>query len=125
MTRKDLNYIKKFHGHVGPWVLTGFILGELAKKYFESLDKIIIRNPLIPPFSCLIDGIQLGAGKTIGRGEVQLIKDRKLEVIFCNEKEEIRIKFDREFKNILAGHKKIIDKKLIDYIGNTFIIFFK
>jgi formylmethanofuran dehydrogenase subunit E len=125
LTKNELESIKKFHGHVGPWVLTGFILGGLAKKYFKPLQRIIVRNPLRPPFSCLIDGVQIGSNLTIGRGEVQLIKDKKIELIFFGGKKKIRIRFNQEFKNKLMGHKKIVNKKLIEYIGNTFIIFFK
>lgn len=125
MTKKELEYIKKFHGHVGPWVLAGFALGNLARRYLKPLTKIYVKNPLQPPLSCLIDGLQLGSGKTLGRGEVRLIEGKKIEITFISKNKEVRIKLDHQFKKLLAGYKNKYHNKLIRYIGNTFIAFFK
>jgi formylmethanofuran dehydrogenase subunit E len=125
LSLKDKKKISKFHGHVGPWVVTGFTLGKLAKKYIKGLKSINISNPLVPPKSCLIDGLQLSTGLTIGRGEVRIKKSPKLVIIFSGQIDEIKIVLKSEMVNIIQGFQGKNQKKLSYYIGNTFIKFFE
>ena len=67
LSTQDKKRIKEFHGHVGPWVTSGFILGKLAKKKLGKLEQIQITNPLRTPYSCFIDGIQLEVEQGVRR----------------------------------------------------------
>ena len=124
LSLKERNKIKEFHGHVGPWVVTGFMLGKLAKKYIEGLKLIKIFNPLIPPKSCLIDGLELSSGLTIGRGEVRIKKSSQSVIIFSGRLDEIKIVLKSEMIKIIEGFEHQNLKQLSYYIRNTFIQFF-
>ncbi|MFH1366735.1 MAG: formylmethanofuran dehydrogenase subunit E family protein [Patescibacteria group bacterium] len=125
LTLKEKKKIKEFHGHIGPWVVTGFTLGKLAKKYIKGLKTINILNPLFPPKSCLIDGLQLSSGLTIGRGEVRLKKSPQLVITFIGQIDEIKIVLKSEMVRIIQGFEHNNLKKLSYYIGNTYIKFFE
>jgi len=68
----------KFHGHLGPFLVIGVRMGQIAKKQLDVKDKNTlelhanIRTRLIPPFSCVIDGIQVATGCTIGNQKLKI-----------------------------------------------------
>lgn len=82
----------KFHGHLGPWLVIGLCMGSFAlkkikaKRYFGL--SVIVRIPNRKPISCLIDGLQLSTGCTLGKGNIRVIQDRKIKVTFINKKNE-------------------------------------
>lgn len=122
--KKDFKEIKKFHGHIGPWVLTGFIIGKLARENLKKLKEIKIEIPFEPPHSCLIDGIQLSSGLTIGRGEIKLKKNNNIKMnINCLNK-KIVIKLNKDFSKNIPHYKKLSKERLAHQIINTFNKFF-
>ena len=66
----------KFHGHLGPWLVVGLFMGSYglkkikAKKFFGL--KIIAKMPNKRPMSCLIDGLQLSSGCTLGKVNIKV-----------------------------------------------------
>ena len=76
----ELSYINKFHGHIGPYVVLGYRMGiyalELLKcdQYWDM--NVTAEMGIKPPPSCLIDGLQLSTGCTLGKGNIS-----KLEVL--------------------------------------------
>jgi formylmethanofuran dehydrogenase subunit E len=85
----------KFHGHLGPWLVIGLIMGEFAlsilkaKKYFGINVKAFGLN--VKPRSCLIDGLQMSTGATYGKGNIKKINAKNIKVIFENTKEERKL----------------------------------
>ena len=85
----------KFHGHLGPWLVIGLCLGDYAlkkikaKRYFGL--SVIARIPNHKPISCLIDGLQLSTGCTLGKDNIRIINDRKIRVNFINKKNKKNI----------------------------------
>jgi len=69
--------IKHMHGHVGPWNVLGWRIGQAALREFDTkwgwheLD-IICYVPLKTPYSCMADGLVIGTGNTIGRLDLRL-----------------------------------------------------
>lgn len=69
--------IKHSHGHVGPWNVLGWRIGQAALRLFETewgmhdLD-IICYIPMATPYSCLADGLVIGTGNSIGRLDIRL-----------------------------------------------------
>jgi len=68
----------EFHGHLGPWVTVGAIIGEDARKRLESplpwgLDVICYSHPdqQRQPFSCILDGLQTSTGATMGKRNIR------------------------------------------------------
>jgi len=68
--------LRAFHGHLGPYVVLGYRMGRLALEktncdgYFDV--SVEIHSILEPPVSCLIDGVQLGSGCTMGKRNITL-----------------------------------------------------
>lgn len=66
--------MERFHGHIGPFVVLGARLGEHAvtthkiPRYF-GID-VKVECPAGPPPTCIIDGLQLATGATMGKGNI-------------------------------------------------------
>jgi formylmethanofuran dehydrogenase subunit E len=73
----------KFHGHLGPFLVIGVRMGEIAKKQLGINEEnrlelhASIRTPLYPPFSCVIDGIQATTSCTVGNQKLKIEKSMK------------------------------------------------
>jgi len=104
----------KFHGHLGPYLILGMLAGELAlkklkcRKYFGLKVKVWGANK--KPKSCLIDGLQLSTGATYGKGNIQKIKAKTIQILFQTSKFNKRLKMRLNDKIIqklekLKGHK--------------------
>jgi pyrimidine-specific ribonucleoside hydrolase len=68
--------LKAFHGHLGPYVVLGYRMGRIALEAAHSDGHFGIaaevHSALEPPRSCLIDGIQLGSGCTLGKRNITI-----------------------------------------------------
>lgn len=66
--------LRTFHGHLGPYVVIGYRMGRLALSELDSEGHFGIsaevHSPRQTPKSCLIDGVQLGSGCTLGKGNI-------------------------------------------------------
>lgn len=67
-----------FHGHLGPWLIVGAMIGQDAVRRLESLGhwKIDVTCWMPPdkqrtPFSCLLDGLQVSSGATLGKQNIR------------------------------------------------------
>ena len=69
--------LKQVHGHVGPWNVLGWRIGKAALRELggtwgqHELD-IICYIPLKTPYSCLVDGLIVGTGNSMGRLDIRL-----------------------------------------------------
>ena len=78
--------IKHMHGHVGPWNVLGWRIGQAALRELDTkwgrheLD-IICYVPIKTPYSCMADGLVIGTGNTIGRLDLRLAEVACLELI--------------------------------------------
>ncbi|MGW8179042.1 MAG: formylmethanofuran dehydrogenase subunit E family protein [bacterium] len=86
-----LTRIEEFHGHIGPYVVLGYKMGLMARDLLDSpgyFDLTVkVETPLIPPPSCLIDGIQLGSGCTTGKGNLMVVEGPIGKATFCTQKD--------------------------------------
>jgi len=72
---ETLKKIEKFHGHLGPYVVIGYKMGEIANKHLGSNSfskKAFVWTGTTPPLSCIIDGIQMSSGCTLGKGNITI-----------------------------------------------------
>lgn len=64
------------HGHLGPWVTLGALVGEDAKHrlHANGFDLQVVYNlpadRRTPPQTCLVDGLQSSTGATLGKGNI-------------------------------------------------------
>lgn len=69
--------IKRQHGHVGPWNVLGWRIGQAALREFKS-DwgrhelEVVCYLPPQTPFTCLVDGLAVGTGNSLGRLDLRL-----------------------------------------------------
>ncbi len=122
----SLNSAIRFHGHLGPWLVLGLLMGKYglrkinAKKYFGL--SLCVSGLHKKPKSCLIDGLQLSTGCTLGKGNIRILKSKGIFVNFKNSETNKKItlrlkdKILKQLKNT-TGHSaserlaKILHKK--------------
>jgi formylmethanofuran dehydrogenase subunit E len=82
---EELTKIKEFHGHLGPYAVIGYRMGLIAKEKLKgcpfSLNAIVFTKKT-PPMSCVIDGIQISSGCTLGKGNISV-----------NESDDVKAEF--------------------------------
>lgn len=68
--------LRQFHGHIGPYAVLGYRLGCWllerlgCGKYFGA--HITVTGPGVTPYTCLLDGLQLSTGHTLGKRNLEL-----------------------------------------------------
>ena len=75
--------LAKFHGHLGPNIVLGYLMGKYACENLSSDPfrlKATVYCPKKTPESCIVDGIQLGSGCTLGKGNIEIIENK---AIYC------------------------------------------
>lgn len=96
-----------FHGHLGPYLVLGLLIGELAVKRLKARRHFGIEAKVWgatkKPKSCLIDGIQLSTGCTYGKGNIQKLNGTKIRASFISKDSN---------KKITISLKKDLIKKL-------------
>jgi formylmethanofuran dehydrogenase subunit E len=84
---------RQFHGHLGAWLDCGLRLGLLGRERLEAPKYFGLETEVHcvgrPPVSCLLDGLQLSTGCTLGKQNIKLVANEKAE-------DPIRVKFTRE-----------------------------
>lgn len=85
LTRKGV----EFHGHLGPFLVIGLRMGSLASKLlglrgYSGL-RAIVETGNEPPLSCIVDGVQVATGCTLGRGNIEVVKNDGAKVTFLKE----------------------------------------
>lgn len=86
MSRKQLlEYATRFHGHLGPWLVLGLRAGRRAARVLKATPfqlEAVVHCPARTPYSCFLDGIQLGSGCTLGKGNIRHIRSSRVRVEF-------------------------------------------
>ena len=85
----DLELLGEFHGHIGPYIILGYKMGVIANRMlgegaFEK--RALVFTGTKPPVSCLIDGIQLASGCTMGKGNITVEDKKEARASFTNRK---------------------------------------
>jgi formylmethanofuran dehydrogenase subunit E len=78
--------IKRMHGHVGPWNVLGWRIGQAALRRFGTIwgkhdIDIICYIPMKTPYSCIADGLVIGTGNSIGRLDIRLAEVMSIDLI--------------------------------------------
>jgi len=83
-----LQHLERFHGHLGPYAIVGYKMGELANHHLGSNPfekKATVWTGTTPPLSCIIDGIQFSSGCTLGKGNITVQPDNTAKALFTNK----------------------------------------
>ena len=85
----------EFHGHLGPFLICGLRMGLLALRELDSRGHADLRATVetgtTPPLSCLIDGVQVATGCTLGKGNIQVAAHGRPRAIFIKGAKRLEI----------------------------------
>jgi len=93
-----LERLKKFHGHLGPWAVVGYRMGQIARERFPHKLWAIVHTGSKPPMSCLIDGVQFTSCCTLGKGNIKVKEDNEALAMFYDERFILEIKLLDEWR---------------------------
>ena len=114
----------KFHGHLGPFLVLGLKAGLFAndilgKDCFEM--HVTVETETSPPFSCVVDGIQITTGCTMGKRNIMLKKGNGLSVTFTRGEKRLRIRLKDEvledLRNLKSREKS--ERKALSLINQS------
>ncbi len=93
---------EEFHGHAGPFLLLGIRLGLIAVEKLGAdgrMKKLTaeVHCPLRTPYSCMLDGIQVSTGCTLGKRNLREVEDKKIWVKFSTVDRELKISLNPNF----------------------------
>ena len=111
----------EFHGHLGPFLVAGIKMGHLALRELDSKGhselSALVQTGTKPPISCLIDGIQVSTGCTLGKGNVKVIDNKKARASFSKDEKSIEIELKADVLKMISEEKSNCEemaKKIID-----------
>ncbi|MDH3364682.1 MAG: formylmethanofuran dehydrogenase subunit E family protein [Thermoplasmata archaeon] len=87
-SEETLKRISEFHGHLGPFVVVGYRMGVMANRLLgaDPFGKTALAlTGGKPPKSCLIDGIQLSSGCTLGKGLIGVVDQGEVAAVFMSK----------------------------------------
>ena len=110
---ETLHRLRQFHGHLGPYAVLGYRLGQWilqrlgCTKYFGAA--VTVCGPGSTPFTCMLDGLQMATGYTLGKGNLKLVPTATvpLDTLFdievvTEDGRRLRVQVPREVENIFA-----------------------
>lgn len=91
----------EFHGHGGPFIVVGLRMGLAALKLFKAKGwfdmTCCLDLPFNPPYSCVIDGVQVATGCTMGKRNIE-VRDREgIAGEFTTDNGRIRLSLKPKF----------------------------
>ena len=98
----------ELHRHLGVYAIIGVKMGTRALEYFGAgIDEmtVVSHTGLIPPFSCMNDGLQVSTGATLGHGLIKISTDTLIipSADFTYMNRTIRIILDEEIGKKIAS----------------------
>ncbi|MFQ3548740.1 MAG: formylmethanofuran dehydrogenase subunit E family protein [Armatimonadota bacterium] len=111
----NIELAKSYHGHLGPNLVIGIKIGNYAINALNAKSHFGIEAevhcPEKPPVSCMIDGVQLSTGCTMGKANIKHIISSENPMVVCRNKEtgeEIKIQVNDGFiEKCLAWYKEL------------------
>ncbi|HVO78172.1 MAG TPA: formylmethanofuran dehydrogenase subunit E family protein [Methanomassiliicoccales archaeon] len=95
---EELIRLKRFHGHLGPYVVVGYRMGQLARQRLEGKLTAVAFTGTKTPLSCLVDGVQFSSSCTLGKGNISIQDKGEARAHFFNDRVLLDIKLDDEVK---------------------------
>ncbi len=73
----------QFHTHLGPFLVVGLRMGHAIMRELGSTPfsyRIVARTGKKPPYSCLVDGLQVATPCTTGNGGLEVAEEKTMSV---------------------------------------------
>ena len=98
----------ELHRHLGVYAIIGVKMGIRALEYFGAgIDElsIVSHAGLVPPYSCMIDGLQVSTGATLGHGLISVASGNPPEPVadFTYMGRTIRLSLEKETAKKIAS----------------------
>ncbi|MEM3507083.1 MAG: formylmethanofuran dehydrogenase subunit E family protein [Candidatus Bathyarchaeia archaeon] len=121
MEKTLIDLVKKaeeFHGHLGPFLVLGLkagLFGLKKLKIDKNKNKELLTTAMLDysiPFSCIIDGLQISTGCTIGNKRLIVKNSSNFLIEFFNKKDNKRIAIliDQKILNRIRDELKAENK---------------
>ncbi|MEM0449517.1 MAG: formylmethanofuran dehydrogenase subunit E family protein [Methanomassiliicoccales archaeon] len=98
---EELKALKKFHGHLGPFVVVGYKMGMIARERLHGKLKAVSYTGQKPPLSCIVDGVQFSSSCTLGKGNIVVMESGDAKVQFLDDKHLMEIELIDELREKL------------------------
>jgi formylmethanofuran dehydrogenase subunit E len=86
LSRNLLKSAAAFHGHLGPYLVLGLRMGLFANRTLQSRGlhdlSLTVWTKRSPPESCLLDGIQVSSGCTLGKANLRVKNASRIRARF-------------------------------------------
>ena len=96
----------RFHGHLGPFLVLGLRMGLLALRELDSRGhfdlQAVVETGTTPPLSCLIDGIQVATGCTLGKGNIEVRHRNKARTTFSKDERRLLVELRPAVLELIA-----------------------
>jgi len=96
----------RFHGHLGPFLVLGLRIGSLAARILHprGIHEMSATVWLwqTPPHSCLLDGLQVSSGCTLGKGNIKVRNAPSIRARFCRGDRSVVIRPTENARQLLA-----------------------
>ena len=110
----------EFHGHGGPFMVVGLKMGLVALRSLDVLGWFGLKCKVFlnwaPPFSCVIDGIQISTGCTMGKHNIVVVEQPGMMAEFTSEKKLVRLQLKNEVLEDIKGILGQDDEIIRDYM---------
>jgi formylmethanofuran dehydrogenase subunit E len=100
---EELKQLKRFHGHLGPFVVIGYRMGAVARKKLEGKMEAVVFTGTKVPLSCIVDGIQFSSSCTLGKGNISIQEKDEAQAHFVNDRYLIEIKLRDEVRQSIES----------------------
>lgn len=105
-----------FHGHMGPFLTIGLKMGVIATDLLKSdrdddALRVVVKIINKTPYTCVIDGLQIGSGCTFGNGKLQHEPADTIEALFQKDNRSLKVLLKQEvLKEIETSADQAVDK---------------
>ena len=121
LTKKLIKDGIDLHGHSGPYLMLGIRMGLLALEKLDSKGNFDIdceiETGTHPPISCMIDGVQISTGCTLGKGNIKVKSNKRPVAKFTKEKLSVTIEVKKSIiKEVESSFKNHTEEKMVKKI---------
>jgi formylmethanofuran dehydrogenase subunit E len=100
---EELQQLKRFHGHLGPYVVVGYRMGRMARSRLQGRMHATVMTGGKPPLSCVVDGIQFSSSCTMGKGNISIEERGQASAVFVDDRRVLEIRLEEEIKAVIDG----------------------
>ncbi len=115
---------KRFHGHLGPFLVVGLRLGlagieALSSSRSDQDLRVTAELEYRLPISCTLDGIQTSTGCTFGNGRLRLVDSNSVSATFERARRTIEVSVAKQVLETLKMEMATerVDEEILDLLA--------